>query len=62
MADTDDKSDGKPFDRQAFFKEIRSDVLKKLGLPENTRPEKVLQILQLQAEVDRLNSKKRKPS
>ncbi|MDR2198193.1 MAG: hypothetical protein LBR53_01825 [Deltaproteobacteria bacterium] len=54
--------DEKPLDRQAFFKEIRSGVLKKLGLPMDTRPENVLNLLKLQNELDKINGKKKKPS
>ncbi|MDR2406498.1 MAG: hypothetical protein LBE13_00070 [Bacteroidales bacterium] len=61
MTDKKDKSNEKPFDRQAYFKQIREDVLKKLGLPEDTKPENVLNLLKLHDELDKINNKK-KPS
>jgi hypothetical protein len=57
-----DKENDKKFDREAFFKEIRSDVLRKLCLPENTKPENVLNLIKLQGELDKINSQKKKPS
>jgi hypothetical protein len=61
MTEKKEKSNDKPLDRQAYFKQIREDVLKKLGLPEDTKPENVLNLLKLQAELDKINNKK-KPS
>jgi hypothetical protein len=49
-------------DRQAYFREIRAEMLKKLGLPSDTKPENVLGLLQLQHEMDKINSKRKKPS
>jgi hypothetical protein len=48
-------------DRPAFFKKIRDDLMKKLGIPKDTKPDRVLQVLQLQGELDRINSKKGRP-
>jgi hypothetical protein len=33
------------FDRQTYLKEVRSELLKKLGLPEGTKPEQVMRLL-----------------
>jgi hypothetical protein len=33
------------FDRQTYLKEIRSELLKKLGLPAGTKPEQVMRLL-----------------
>ncbi|MDR2457484.1 MAG: hypothetical protein LBD41_03280 [Clostridiales Family XIII bacterium] len=62
MSDSKNKASEKKFDREAFFKEIRGDVLKKLGLPANTRPENVLHLIKLQGELDKINVHKKKPS
>jgi hypothetical protein len=46
-------------DRQAnqeYLKNVRGKLLAKLGLPENTRPERVGQMLQLKAELDKLKT------
>ncbi|MDR1165190.1 MAG: hypothetical protein LBO66_04820 [Deltaproteobacteria bacterium] len=50
------------FDRTNFFKEVREDCLKRLGLPENTRPDRVLQLLELREKIDKLNGDKAKKS
>ena len=33
------------FDRVAYLRKIRGDLLKKMGLPENTKPEQVSRLL-----------------
>ncbi len=35
------------FDRQAYLKEIRQELLTKLGLPPNTKPEQVAKLLEI---------------
>ncbi|MGL4209286.1 MAG: hypothetical protein ACRCTY_07840 [Candidatus Adiutrix sp.] len=41
------ESDESNFDRLDYFKTIRKGILKTLGLPENTRPDKVAQLLEI---------------
>jgi hypothetical protein len=48
-------------DRQAYFKRIRDDLMEKLGIPKDTRPDRILQVIRLREELDRINSKKGKP-
>jgi hypothetical protein len=38
-----------PLDRQAYLRDIRRELLKNLGLPENTKPEQVSRILAIKA-------------
>ncbi len=33
------------FDRQAYLREVRLEILRNLGLPEDTRPEQVMHLL-----------------
>jgi hypothetical protein len=40
-----------------YFKDLRGQLLVKLGLPENTRPERVGQMLELKAELEKLGKK-----
>lgn len=42
------------FDRQAYLKEIREGLLRKLGLPEDTRPENVARLLEIKNSLDKL--------
>lgn len=42
---TQPKKDPDSFDRQAYFKEIRRELLKKMGLPEDTKPDQVMRLL-----------------
>ncbi|MDR1486697.1 MAG: hypothetical protein LBT62_01690 [Deltaproteobacteria bacterium] len=46
-------------DRKEFFKQIRNDVLTKIGLPQDTKPEQVLKILEIQSELEKIKIKKR---
>jgi hypothetical protein len=48
-------------DRQAYFKQIRDGLMEKLGIPKDTKPERVLKMVQLQGELDRINRKKGRP-
>ena len=53
----DDEKAGQPpepLDRQAYLRSIRQEMLKKLGLPEDTRPEKVGLLLAIKAGMDNL--------
>lgn len=36
-----------PFDRQNYLREIRRSLLKNLGLPEDTKPDQVMRLLQI---------------
>lgn len=36
------------FDRQEYLKEVRRNILKNLGLPEDTRPDQVMRLLEIQ--------------
>lgn len=45
----DKKNEEAAFDRQAYLKEIRQELLKKLGLPENTKPDQVLRLLEIKS-------------
>ena len=45
-----------PLDHKEYLKDLRGRLLVKLGLPENTRPERVGQMLRLKAELDKLNT------
>ena len=44
------------FDRQAYLKEIREGLLKKLGLPEDTRPENVAKLLEIKSGLGKIKS------
>ena len=41
-------------DRQAYLREVRREMLKNLGLPENTKPEQVSRLLAIKAGLDNL--------
>ena len=43
--------------RREYLKNVRGQLLAKLGLPENTRPERVSQMLKLKAELEKLGKK-----
>lgn len=48
MADKKNReTDEPPFDRQAYLREIRQNILRNLGLPEDTRPEQVARLLEI---------------
>lgn len=46
-----------PNNHQEYLKDLRAKLLVKLGLPENTRPERVSQMLELKAELEKLTKK-----
>ncbi|MDR2352181.1 MAG: hypothetical protein LBF22_03305 [Deltaproteobacteria bacterium] len=58
MPDPKEKLTKDAFDRSTFFKEVREDCLVKLGLPKNTRPDRVLQLLELQGKLDKIKKDK----
>ena len=41
-------------DRQAYLRDVRREMLKKLGLPENTKPEQVSRLLAIKASLNNL--------
>jgi hypothetical protein len=41
-------------DRQAYLRTVRQEMLKNLGLPENTKPEQVSRLLAIKAGLDDL--------
>ncbi|MDR3038386.1 MAG: hypothetical protein LBV21_03715 [Candidatus Adiutrix sp.] len=43
-----------PLDRQAYLKAVRMELLKKLGLPEDTRPDQVARLLTIKERLDKL--------
>jgi hypothetical protein len=45
-------------DRQDYFRRIREELMVKMGIPRDTKPERFLQMMRLQGELDRINSKK----
>jgi len=53
----DDKKAGQPpeaLDRLAYLRALRQEMLKKLGLPEDTKPERVGQLLAIKADMNSL--------
>ena len=60
----DDKKDDRApepeeaFDRQAYLRSVRKEMLKNLGLPEDTKPEHVSQLLAIKAGLDNLKKPK----
>ena len=57
MPETEDKKTGpqpEALDRRAYLRAIRREMLKKLGLPEDTRPEQVGRLLEIKARLDGL--------
>jgi len=43
-----------PLDRQAYLRSVRREMLKNLGLPEDTKPEQVSRLLAIKANLDNL--------
>ena len=41
------------FDRQAYLKEVRMEILRNLGLPEDTKPEQVSRLLEIKSLINR---------
>ena len=54
----DDEKDKHPpeetLDRQAYLRDVRREMLKNLGLPEDTKPEQVSRLLAIKAGLDNL--------
>jgi hypothetical protein len=44
-------------DRRAYLRTVRNEMLKNLGLPENTKPEQVGLLLEIKARMDKLKEK-----
>ncbi|MDR2611494.1 MAG: hypothetical protein LBG06_01150 [Deltaproteobacteria bacterium] len=59
--DDDKRNPDGTLDRQAYFRRIREDLMERMGIPKGTRPERVLQMIRLQGELDRINSRKGRP-
>lgn len=66
MADVKDNDNGpdgekispdSTFDRQAYLKEVRSTLLKNMGLPDHTKPDKVMQLLAIQEKMNEIKNK-----
>ena len=54
MADPKAPPKPSPEGHREYFKKVRGELLAKLGLPENTRPERVGQMLKLLAELEKI--------
>ncbi|MDR3204255.1 MAG: hypothetical protein LBV23_05885 [Deltaproteobacteria bacterium] len=46
------------FNREDFFKTIRNEFLNKMGLPADTKPGRVVNLLEIQKELERLKKPK----
>lgn len=54
MTENDKKPGFDPeFDRQAYLRDIRKGILKNLGLPEDTKPEMVMQLLEIKQKMSK---------
>ncbi|UQZ90414.1 hypothetical protein C4J81_14850 [Deltaproteobacteria bacterium Smac51] len=53
------EADEKPFDRQAYLKEVRQELLANLGLPKDTKPEQVARLIQIKSDMAKINDKKK---
>ncbi|MDR2349203.1 MAG: hypothetical protein LBF41_01080 [Deltaproteobacteria bacterium] len=47
-------------DRVEYFRKIREDLMVNLGMPKDTKPQRFLQIMEIRAEIDRINAKNSK--
>ena len=54
MPDDDEKSNPEALDRQAYLRTVRQEMLKKLGLPEDTKPQRVGRLLEIKARLDQM--------
>jgi ribosome assembly protein YihI (activator of Der GTPase) len=59
MAKKDDTMVEEKLDRIEFFKKIREDIIEKLGIPKDTRPENVLKVLELQEQMAKISRNKK---
>ncbi|MDR1395120.1 MAG: hypothetical protein LBK52_02980 [Deltaproteobacteria bacterium] len=48
------------FDRVEYMKNIRQELMVKLDLPENTKPERVMQLVRIKEEMARLRKERGK--
>ncbi len=55
--DTPGGAEEKPFDRVAYLKEVRQELLVKLGLPKDTRPEQVARLIRIRSDMDKIKNK-----
>ncbi|MDR1546353.1 MAG: hypothetical protein LBU12_06515 [Deltaproteobacteria bacterium] len=46
------------FDRRSYLKDIRENLLVKIGLPPGAKPERIANLLKIQMELNKLNSSK----
>ena len=51
---TEDATEDTAFDRQAFLKEVRGNILKNMDLPEGTRPENVMRLLAIKEKLKKI--------
>ncbi|MDR2461416.1 MAG: hypothetical protein LBE38_11685 [Deltaproteobacteria bacterium] len=60
MAKKYNENNEEKLDRKEFFKKIREDIIEKLDIPKNTKPENVLKVLQIQEQMEiiKRNNKK----
>lgn len=49
--------DGESLDRVAYLKKIRQELLVKLGLPKDTRPEQVSRLIEIKNTMDAIKKK-----
>ncbi len=48
----------KTFDRTAYLKEVREELLVKLGLPKDTKPERVASLIQIKSNMEKIKNKR----
>jgi hypothetical protein len=59
MSDDKKQNPGeKPLDRMAYLKEVREELLVKLGLPKDTRPERVADLIKIKSHLDDMKKKR----
>ncbi len=47
-----------PLDRVAYLRDVRRELLVKLGLPRDTKPEQVARLIQIKNNMDTIKNKK----
>ena len=52
--DIEKQAEDGTFDRQAFLKEVRGNILKNMDLPEGTRPENVMRLLAIKEKLKKI--------
>ncbi|MDR1084597.1 MAG: hypothetical protein LBP22_06965 [Deltaproteobacteria bacterium] len=60
MADNKKEPEEKEFDRVEYLKNIRQELMVKLDLPENTKPERVAQLIKIKEEMARIRQNQKK--